>query len=162
MANDQKTHPYVPEVAEKFRKGEVSRREFLGTVTKLGVSASLAYAMAGQIIGERPTRAARAATPKSGGNLRISMNVKESSDPAIYDWSEKGNVARHMAEPLVMIGRDGAARGHLMESWSASDDLKTWTLNLRKGVKWSNGDDFGAEDVIFNFARWLDPATARN
>ena len=159
MAKDHKTHPYVPEIAEKFRKGEVSRREFLGTVTKLGVSASLAYAMVGQIIGERPTRAARAATPKSGGNLRISMNVKESSDPAIYDWTEKGNVARHMTEPLVMIGEDGAAHGNLLESWSATEDLKIWTLNLRKGVKWSNGDDFAAEDVIFNFERWLDPAT---
>ena len=159
MAKDPKMHPYVPEIAERLRKGEVTRREFLGTATKLGVTASLAYAMLGKITGEPMTRSAHADTPKMGGNLRVSMNVKESSDPAIYDWTEKGNVARHMTEPLVMIGPDGAAQGSLLESWSASEDLKTWTLNLRKGVKWSNGDDFAAEDVIFNFARWLDPAT---
>ena len=32
-----KVHPYVPEIAEKLGKGEVSRREFLGTVARLGV-----------------------------------------------------------------------------------------------------------------------------
>jgi peptide/nickel transport system substrate-binding protein len=88
------------------------------------------------------------------------MNVIESSDPAIYDWSEKGNLARHMTEPLSRIGQDGVARAYLAESWKASDDLKTCTFRLRKGVKWSNGDDFGADDVIATFKRWLDPATA--
>ena len=54
-----------------------------------------------------------------GGNLRVSMNVMESSDPAIYDWSEKGNLARHMTEPLSRIGQDGVARPYLAESWEA-------------------------------------------
>jgi len=102
---------------------------------------------------------ARAETPKSGGILRCSMNVKEMTDPATYDWSEKGNLARHMTEPLVRINKDNLAEPYLAESWKASDDLKTWTFRLRKGVKWSNGDDFIADDVVFNFNRWLDPAT---
>ncbi|NNG04152.1 MAG: ABC transporter substrate-binding protein, partial [Inquilinus sp.] len=50
-------------------------------------------------------------------------------------------------------------RPYLAESWQASDDLKTWTFKLRRGVKWNNGDDFGADDVVYNFKRWLDPAT---
>ena len=152
-------HPYIPELKERLRKGEIGRREFLRTATVLGLSAASAYAMLGSIPGEWPHSGAQAATPKAGGNLRVSMNVKESSDPAIYDWSEKGNVARHMTEPLVRIGQDGVARPYLAEGWSASDDLKAWTFRLRKGVKWSNGDDFGADDVIFNFQRWLDPKT---
>lgn len=153
------THPFVPELREKLRKGEVGRREFLSTATRLGVSLSAAYALAGGVVGQPFARGARAETAKSGGVLRCSMNVKEMTDPATYDWSEKGNLARHMVEPLVRINKDNLAEPYLAESWEASDDLKTWTFNLRKGVKWSNGDDFIADDVVFNFERWLDPKT---
>lgn len=152
-------HPYVPDLAEQLRKGDISRRHFLTTATRLGVSVSAAYAMAGSILGSGPATRARAETPQSGGVLRCSMNVKEMADPATYDWSEKGNLARHVIEPLVRINKDNLAEPYLAESWEASEDLKTWTFHLRKGVKWSNGDDFIADDVVFNVKRWLDPAT---
>ena len=152
-------HAYLPELRERLRKGEIDRREFLRTATLLGVSATAAYAMSGVVSGGPLVSATRAATPKKGGNLRVSMAVKEMTDPATYDWSEKGNQARHMTEPMVQIGEDGVARPHLAEGWKASEDLKTWDFRLRRGVKWSNGDDFGADDVIHNFKRWLDPKT---
>ena len=59
-------HPYVPGVAVKLHKGEVSRREFLGTVARLGVSAVAAYAMLGSITGYYLAPRAQAATPKMG------------------------------------------------------------------------------------------------
>ena len=152
-------HPYIPELRNQLRKGEITRRDFLATATRLGVSASAAYAMAGSVLGRGPVAQAHAQAPKQGGTLRCSMNVKEMTDPATYDWSEKGNLARHMTEPLVRINRDNIAEPYLAQRWDASDDLKTWTFHLRKGVKWSNGDDFIADDVVFNFRRWLDPAT---
>ena len=154
-------HPHIPELREKLRRGEINRRDFLRTATLLGMSTAAAYAMAGLRPGNGVIPAAHAQTPKKGGNLRVSMNVKEMTDPATYDWSEKGNLARHMTEPLVRINKDNIAEPYLAEKWEASEDLKTWTFHLRKGVKWSNGDDFGADDVVFNFTRWLDPAVAQ-
>ncbi|MBU0726958.1 MAG: ABC transporter substrate-binding protein [Alphaproteobacteria bacterium] len=152
-------HSYIPRLAEQLGQGRVGRRDFLRTAALLGVSSTVAYGLADKIMGTSSAALAQSATPKKGGTLRVSMNVKEISDPAIYDWSEKGNIGRHIVESLTQVGSDNVTRPHLAESWDASDDLKTWTFRLRKGVKWSNGDDFIADDVVFNFERWLDPAT---
>lgn len=156
----KRVHPYVPELCEQLRKGDLDRREFLRTATLLGVSAGAAYTMAGKILGEPLTkRAAAAETPKMGGTLRWGMQVQEMTDPSKFDWVEKSNVARGIVEYLCRTGSDNITRPYLAEGWEASDDLKTWTFKLRQGVKWSNGDDFGADDVVANFKRWLDPKT---
>jgi len=156
---DGKVHPYVPELYNQFLKGEVDRREFLRTSTLLGVSAAAAYAMVGQVTGESFVPQAQAATPKMGGILRASMRVQEMVDPATFSWTQMSNQSRGFLEYLTHTGTDNVTRPYLAEKWEASDDLKTWTLHLRKGVKWNNGDDFGADDVVYNFERWLDEAT---
>ena len=79
-------------------------------------------------------------------------------EPAHFDWIQKSNVARHVCEYLTIYGSDNVARPYLAESWSASNDLKSWTFKLRRDIKWHNGDEFNADDVIFNMTRWLDPA----
>ena len=159
-ANGKRIHSYVPELCEQLRKGEVDRREFLRTATLLGVSAGAAYTMAGKILGEAITpRAMADEMPKRGGTLRSSMRVQRMDDPATYDWTQMSNQTRAICEYLTRTGSDNITRPYLAESWEASDDLKTWTFKLHKGVKWSNGDEFNADDVVANFTRWLDPKT---
>lgn len=159
-----KLHSKVREARDLMRHGRMSRREFVRVAALLGVSAGAAYAMAGL---PEPAMAAASDTmpfppddpnAKAGGVLRVAMQVQKMEDPATYSWVEMSNQTRHFLEHLTMTGPDNVTRPMLAENWEASEDLKTWTFFLRKGVKWHNGDEFNADDVIFNITRWLDPA----
>ena len=158
---ETREHPLVDLARRQLAEGKSDRRDFLRNVTLLGVSAGAAYAMAGEILGEALVAPARAAEgdPVMGGVLRVSMSVQEMADPSVFSWTEMSNQARHIVEYLTYTGPDNVTRPYLAESWEPSDDLRAWTFRLRQGVKWSNGDDFTAEDVLFNFQRWLNPAT---
>lgn len=153
--NKNNNHRYVKQLKKEVKSGQTSRREFLRKSVLLGMSIPVAYGLTGLTMSEQVL----AETAKKGGNFRVSMRVHEMSDPALFEWPYPANVARHVIEPLVQIGNDGLARPKLLESWQASDDLKTWTLKLRRNIIWSNGDAFNADDVVFNINRWLDPST---
>lgn len=155
--NGNPLHPGVEQLCEQFEAGKMDRREFVRLSAFLGVSAASAYAFAGDPSGGL-FKKAQAETPKQGGTLRVAMQVQEMVDPATFDWTQKSNQARHIIEYLTITGPDNITRPYLAESWEASADFKTWTFKLRQGIKWSNGDDFNADDVVFNFTRWLDPA----
>ena len=58
-------------------------------------------------------------------------------------------------EPLLRYDEQGNLVGWLAESYSMSPDGKLWTFNLRKDVKWSNGDEFTSDDVKFNIDRYI-------
>jgi peptide/nickel transport system substrate-binding protein len=56
-------------------------------------------------------------------------------------------------EGLTRIGRAGEVLPALAESWTISDDGKTYTFKLHAGVKFHDGSDFNAEDVKFSLDR---------
>jgi peptide/nickel transport system substrate-binding protein len=169
-----KVHPYIPEAHDLFTQGRISRRDFLRISTLLGLSAGAALvaaqcgapsqpaAPAGGKEEAMPTEEAKPAAGgiKRGGTLRIGMQLQKITHPAQFSWVQQANVARQVADYLTETGPDNITRPYLLESWEASDDVKTWTLNLRQGVKFNNGDELTADDVLFNFGQWLDEAVA--
>lgn len=155
----RQVHSAVPELCQMLRNQLIDRREFLRTATLLGVASSSAVAVASTLTGTPLIRPAQAAqTPRKGGRFRVAMEVQEIGDPASFAWVQKSNITRHMAEYLTITDANNITHPYLLESLQPNDDLSSWTLKLRPGITWSNGDPLTADDVIFNFKRWLDPS----
>ena len=76
-------------------------------------------------------------------------------DPQFYLLQANVNVADHMFEPLVAMDPDDRIIPALAESWKLVNPT-TWEFKLRKGVKFSDGSEMTAEDVVWSIDR---PAT---
>ena len=69
------------------------------------------------------------------------------------------NQGLHQAvqEPLFILNyQTGEIEPWLGESMEADETFTTWTLNLRKGVEWSDGEAFNADDIVFTMGLLLE------
>ena len=96
---------------------------------------------------------AAAAAGASAQELVIGLSTPVTSlDPHFHNLTPNNNVADHVFEKLVGKDAKEALKPLLAESWKTTNDT-TWEFKLRKGVKWHDGTEFTAEDVVASIKR---------
>ena len=110
-----------------------------------------------------PTEAPAAdMTPQKGGEIIVVYKDDLATlDPAIgYDWTN-WPVIKMVFDGLLDYDSGTTIEPRLAESLpEVSADGLTYTFKLRKGVKFQNGREFTADDVVYTITRVLDPKTA--
>jgi len=149
--SSQKINEQVLELKNQMDKGLLSRREFLRYAALLGVSLPVALRMVGLVASPK----LQAAPVRRGGTIKVSSQVHKITHPAQISWLAPSNQCRHIAEYLTFTDSNNITHPYLLKNWEVSDDLKTWTLNLRQGIKFNNGDELTADDVVFTMNQWL-------
>lgn len=125
----------------------MDRRGFLAATLAFGASAALTGLLAGR---------AEAAT---GGIVRFGIGdsfAGEKLDPATIQNGGSIELVQVIYETLVRRGPDWTFKPWLAESWELNETATAWTFRLRKGVKFHDGSDFTAKDVIYTIKRHLD------
>lgn len=127
--------------------GRLSRREFLGRATALGVSATFANSFLAS--------AARAQGPVRGGIIKGGLHggeATQSLDPAVF-MTLPANFGKCWGEYLVAVVPGGGLENRLAEEISSSKDAKVWTFKIRQDVEFHNGKTVTAEDVVATLER---------
>lgn len=133
----------------------ISRRTF----QKLALASSAA-ALASTSLSQVQANAQESGEPQYGGSLRVALpadvvgfdiRVRAQTDnPSRSVWEQ-------ILQPLARLETDLTFQPGLATEWSSSEDALEYTFTLREGVKFHNGDDFTADDVVFTFDSMLDP-----
>ncbi|HSL77945.1 MAG TPA: ABC transporter substrate-binding protein [Candidatus Limnocylindrales bacterium] len=159
--------PVELDLVESFAQGRITRRQFVKRAAVIGLSlpaVSMVIAACSQgapssaapsASGGEPSASASASAPAaSGGSIKVAIQRPVQVDPInMQDLGGYGVVAQCF-EFLATLSEDGTdiAPG-LAEKWEANDDGSVWTFNLRQGVKWQDGKDFTADDVVATMGR---------
>ncbi|WP_134704223.1 ABC transporter substrate-binding protein [Ammoniphilus sp. YIM 78166] len=109
---------------------------------------------------ETETGGEQTEAPQAGGKLNIAINAQPPTlDPHVTTATATSEVGRNIFETLVTVNAGYKPVPMLTENVEQSEDGKTFTFHLRKGVKFHNGKEMKAEDVVASMNKWVTIST---
>lgn len=114
----------------------------------------------GNTSAEIPTNSAQTAQTSSDESVlryAVESSPKGLFNPLLSNTTYDNNVNNLVYSPLILLDENNDYQPGLAEKYDFSDDNLTLTFNLRKDVKWQDGEDFTADDVAFTFSSMADP-----
>jgi peptide/nickel transport system substrate-binding protein len=155
----------------RVKNGNLSRRGFVKRLAAVGFTAPMAtqlLAIAGAApAGAQSVPAYRPTRRGGGGALKVLYwQASTLLNPHFAVGTTNQDSSRVFYEPLAGWASDGtlvpilAAEIPSIENGGLSQDGRSVTWKMKRGVKWHDGQDFSADDVIFNWEYARNPAVA--
>lgn len=128
---------------------------------RIALLAALALLAAACTTGEEITPPPTTGEARAGGALAVGITEPTSVDPASAADRTAALVVSTMCDPLIESDpATGELTPAIAESWQVSDAGRHLTVKLRKGVRFHNGQELTAEDVVFSLSRVASDETA--
>ncbi len=99
--------------------------------------------------------------PEEAACIKIGLSMASgeanSLDTINVPASEQAVILNQVYEQLMELDSDFVVHPQLAESWEFNEDATIWTFHLHPGVKFSDGKELTAADVVYTYKRLLDP-----
>lgn len=160
---------FLQDALARVRRGNLSRRGFVGAVTALGLPAPMALQLLTQagLAQAQPNFAYKPTRRGGGGTLKIlSWQGPTLLNGHFSNGSKDQLATRLFYEPLATWDRDGslypvlAAEIPSLANGGVAKDGLSVTWKLKRGVSWHDGEPFTADDVVFSWELLRNPESA--
>jgi peptide/nickel transport system substrate-binding protein len=137
----------------------LTRRDLLQMLGAGGAAAALAACAAPGGSSPSSSAAGPVGTPQRGGSVTVALTSNLTTlDPRIAGTNNALRLVTHTyTNTLIRLNEKLEYEPELAESWDRSADGLTYTLKLRKGVKFHDGSAFTSKDVKFTLESVMDP-----
>ncbi len=150
--------PIEGNVIDEFVDGELDRLAFIQRATIAGLSVG-AIGTFLRAFGATPLAQAATAVGQAGGRLRLAIIPGPARDLEPSAFADHGTLATGSicGEFLTRSHQNLVLGPELATSWKSNADGTQWAFNIRKGVKFANGQSLTAADVVATYKRLSDP-----
>ena len=148
------TGPLENQLIDELRSGELDRQEFIARATMFGLSLGtigllLKYA------GMEGVAFAANERVQAGGTIRVGLPAGGSLEPYLLNDGGALALAGIPGEYLTFTNPKGQVVPWLAVSWKANKDATEWVFQLRKGVKFHNGQTMTSKDVVASMKQYV-------
>ena len=127
--NDTPTEPTTPAEPEKMT--------FTGSPTLEGNAADRLPVAEDVFVSQYDATGAKLEIGTYGGDINV------------ISGGGSWDLSRPTLETIIRRNSDGSYYPNVIKSYEYNEDYTVWTFHLREGMKWSDGDDFNADDITF-------------
>jgi peptide/nickel transport system substrate-binding protein len=149
--------PLENDLIDVLADGGIDRQEFIKRATVLGLSfGAIGSALAAF---DTPLAFGAPVAAKAGGRIRVGITPPPTKEIEPHTFADQGGLETGSinGEFLTRATQGLTLDKELAISWTPNATATVWTFKLRPGVKFQNGQAFGADDVVATFNRLVDP-----